>query len=206
MDTAASPVLEPRAAPQPCEGVMAKPVESPSPATDCWKAWDDFVEATPDSGFMQTSWWVEFRNYCGFENFGITLKDGNAIVGGAVVLKYLDSEDRSFYYIQDGPVLPGDPLAAEEVFRVILEAIEDRRKTEQEAVSHLRIEPRWLRLPGFVSGFRAIPPLADRYLEARDTRCIDLRSSEEEILAQMKPKGRYNIGVARRHGVSIIED
>ena len=29
---------------------------------------------------------------------------------------------------------------------------------------------------------------------------------QAEILAQMKPKGRYNIGVARRHGVSVIED
>src|SRR5439155_23651932 len=103
-------------------------------------------------------------------------------------------------------VLPRDPLAAEEVFSVLLTEIEERRETEPHVVSHLRIEPRWLSLPGFVSGFRAIPPLADPYLEARDTRCIDLRPSEAAILAQMKPKGRYNIGLARRHGVSIIED
>jgi len=38
---------------------------------------------------MQSSWWVEFRNYCGFENFGITLIDGEEIAGGAVVLKFL---------------------------------------------------------------------------------------------------------------------
>jgi lipid II:glycine glycyltransferase (peptidoglycan interpeptide bridge formation enzyme) len=164
------------------------------------------VETTPEAGFMQSSWWAEFRNYCGFENFGITLTDGKDIVGGAVVLKYVYSEDLCFYYIQDGPVLPSDPLVAEEVFRAVLEAIDERRRTEPCAVSHLRIEPRWLHLPRFVSGFRAVPPLADHYLEARDTRCIDLRPSEAAILAQMKPKGRYNIGVARRHGVSVIED
>src|SRR6266513_5323255 len=206
MDPTASPVLALPSAPQPCDRMLSEPAAPAPTATDRWKAWDDFVEATPDTGFMQTSWWVEFREYCGFENFGITLKDGNDIGGGAVVLKYAYAEDHCFYYIQDGPVLPGDPLVAEAVFRAILEAIEERRKTEQEAVSHLRIEPRWLCLPGFVSGFRAIPPLADRYLEARDTRCIDLRPSEEEILAQMKPKGRYNIHVAHKHGVSITED
>src|SRR2546430_10105645 len=206
MDTTTSHVLALPSAPQPCGGVMSEPVESPPPATNRWKAWDDFVEATPDTGFMQTSWWVEFRNYCGFENFGITLKDGNDIVGGAVVLKYSYSEDCCFYYIQDGPVLPGDPLVAEEIFRVVLEAIEDRRKTEREAVSHMRIEPCWFSLSGFVSGFGAIPPLAVRFLGARDTRCIDLRPSEEAILAQMKPKGRYNIHVAQRHGVSVVED
>lgn len=61
-------------------------------------------------------------------------------------------------------------------------------------------------MPDFVRGFRSVPPLADHYLEARDTRCIDLRPNESAILTQMKPKGRYNIGVARRHSVSIVED
>ena len=187
-------------------GIPQAAVSAPPSATDRWKAWDSFLEATPDTGFMQSSWWVDFRSTVGFQNFGLTFKDGNTIIGGAVVMKFSHASKSCFYYIQDGPVLPRDALVAEEVFRAILEAIEDRRKTEQETVSHLRIEPRWLSLPGFVSGFRAIPPLADPYLEARDTRCIDLRPSEAAILAQMKPKGRYNIGVARRHGVSIIED
>lgn len=32
---------------------------------------------------------------------------------------------------------------------------------------------------------------------------LDLEKSEEEILAQMKPKGRYNIQIAKRHGVLV---
>lgn len=35
------------------------------------------------------------------------------------------------------------------------------------------------------------------------TRLIDLRQTEEEILAQMKQKGRYNIRVAEKHGVRV---
>jgi lipid II:glycine glycyltransferase (peptidoglycan interpeptide bridge formation enzyme) len=187
------------------EEITSRPAPS-VPLSDTWKAWDKFVEATPETGFMQSSWWVEFRNYCGFENFGITLTDGSDIVGGAVVLKFSYARDSSFYYIQDGPVLPADGLVGEEVFRAIFDALEKRREFEPCVVSHLRIEPRWLHLPKFVSEFRPVFPLADHYLEARDTRCVDLRPSEAAILAQMKPKGRYNIGVARRHGVSIIED
>ena len=45
-----------------------------------------------------------------------------------------------------------------------------------------------------------------RFSEPRDTLCIDLRPSEDEILAQMKPKGRYNVRVARKHGVTIVRD
>jgi lipid II:glycine glycyltransferase (peptidoglycan interpeptide bridge formation enzyme) len=171
-----------------------------------WAAWDAFVEATPDTGFMQSSWWVEFRNYCGFDNFGLTLTDGDRFVGGAVVLKFTYTDDRCFYYIQDGPVLPRDPLLAEDVFGALLEAIDDRRAHESCTVTHLRIEPQWLSIPDFVKGFRGIPPLTDPYVECRHTRRVDLRASEEAILAQMRPKGRYNIGLARRHGVTVVED
>jgi len=173
---------------------------------DRWTAWDRFVEGTPGTGFMQSSWWVEFRNFCGFENFGLTLTDGEDVVGGAVVLKYEYAEGRCFYYIQDGPVLPSDPDIAADAFGALIAAIDDLRMQESAVVSHLRMEPQWSSLPAFVSGFREIAPLTDHYLEARDTRRIDLRASEAAILAQMKPKGRYNIGVAQRHGVSVIED
>jgi lipid II:glycine glycyltransferase (peptidoglycan interpeptide bridge formation enzyme) len=198
--------LAPSSPPQPCEDAPSQPLSAPPSPADRWTAWDAFVEKTPETGFMQSSWWVDFRSVCGFENFGITLRDGKDIVGGAAVLKFWYAEDACFYYIQDGPVLPGDPLFGEEVFHAILQGIDERREHEQCAVSHLRLEPRWPHLPGFVSGFRPIPPLTDHYLEPRDTRCIDLRPSEDAILAQMKPKGRYNIHVAQRHGVSVIED
>jgi len=35
------------------------------------------------------------------------------------------------------------------------------------------------------------------------TLILDLEKTEEELLAQMKPKGRYNIGVARKNGVVV---
>ncbi|MBI1812582.1 peptidoglycan bridge formation glycyltransferase FemA/FemB family protein [Candidatus Peregrinibacteria bacterium] len=44
-----------------------------------------------------------------------------------------------------------------------------------------------------------------RHEQPEATRIIDLRPPEEEILAQMHPKGRYNIRVAQRHGVEIRE-
>lgn len=35
---------------------------------------------------------------------------------------------------------------------------------------------------------------------------VDLTKSEEELKAAMKPKTRYNIGVAQKHGVRVAED
>jgi peptidoglycan pentaglycine glycine transferase (the first glycine) len=177
----------------------------PLSETDRWQAWDRFLEATSDTGFMQSSWWANFRASVGFEYFGVTLKDEDAIVGGALVTKLSYAPESCFYYIQDGPVLPGDESTAGQVFEGVLEVIEKHRTSEEETVSHLRIEPRWQHLPSFVHGFQA-PDFEDNYIEPRDTLCIDLRPPEEAILAQMKPKGRYNVRIAQRHGVSVVED
>jgi len=175
-------------------------------ATDGWSAWDTFLERNSDTGFMQSSWWADFRAEAGYGNFGVVLRNRGAIIGGAIVMTFTHAPGRCFYYIPDGPVVPRDESAADEVFAAILDAIDERRRAESVTVSHLRIEPRWQRLPDFVRGFQPRPVLGDGYMEPRDTLWIDLRPPEAAILAQMKPKGRYNIGVARRHGVAVVED
>lgn len=171
-----------------------------------WRAWDRFVAATPDTGFMQSSAWAQFRARGGCEHFAVTLKDGEAIVGGALVGKWTYSPGHCFYYVQEGPVLPADEAGAAEVFGAVLGSIERHRKAEEATVSHLRIEPRWQRLPEFAHGFQPAAFPDFRFSEPRNTLCIDLRPAQEEILAQMKPKGRYNIRVARRHGVAVVRD
>lgn len=170
-----------------------------------WNAWDRFIETSPETGFMQSSSWAMFRSQSGFSHFAITLKDGHKVVGGAVVGKRTFEPGHCFYYIQEGPVLPAEEADAAEVFDALMERIEHHRQVESEAVSHLRIEPRWTRLPSFLRGFRPAG-YSRRFSEPRSTLCIDLRHSEDSILAQMKPKGRYNVRVARRHGVVVTED
>lgn len=46
---------------------------------------------------------------------------------------------------------------------------------------------------------------SSRHIHAQATRVVDLTLSEENLLKQMKPKGRYNIKVAERHGIRIEE-
>ncbi|AMO23606.1 hypothetical protein UC35_12795 [Ramlibacter tataouinensis] len=155
---------------------------------------------------MQSSAWAQFRSLSGCEHFAVTVKDGDAIVGGALVGRWNSGPGRCFYYVQEGPVLPSDEAGAAEVFDAVLASIERHRQAEAATVSHLRIEPRWQRLPDFVRGFRPSASSDDRFSEPRQTLCIDLRPGEDEILAQMKPKGRYNVRVARKHGVTVVRD
>jgi peptidoglycan pentaglycine glycine transferase (the first glycine) len=169
---------------------------------DRWQAWDGFLESSTATGFMQSSWWSEFRATTGWESFGVVLKHGSTIVGGATVMTFAYAAESCFYYIPEGPALPEDEASAEQVFQAILGAIQKRRASEARVVSHLRIEPRWQHVPAFVRGFHP----ADTFMEPRNTVCVDLRRSDAAVLAQMKPKGRYNVRLAQRHGVSVTED
>ena len=155
--------------------------------------WDTFLETKTDTGFRQSSWYTTLKVARGWEHFGTVLRDGDTIVGGAMVLARSFAPDKCYYYIPDGPVfLEEDSLAEQEqVFRAVLSFIERKRQTEQQVVSHLCINPRWEQVPSFVMGFQE----SSHYNGSpRDPLCIDLNASEDAILAQMKPKGRYNSG------------
>lgn len=54
----------------------------------------------------------------------------------------------------------------------------------------------------FTQGKARIHPAFNRFTPEHSLM-LDLSLSEEELLAQMKPKGRYNINVAARHGVTV---
>ena len=184
---------------------VAATVSAAAAAHDRWAAWDRFLEATPASGFMQSSWWADFRTTVGYSHFAAILKGPGGIVGGGMVQRFEHPSGATFYYLQDGPVLPDDPDVAADVLEATLQSIEERRAAEKGAVSHLRIEPRWERAHVPLRGFEPIGR-RDRYVEPRHTLCVDLRPRPEGILAAMQSKGRYNVSVARRHGVSVVED
>lgn len=171
-----------------------------------WNEWDEFIESTNEAGFMQTSWWAQFRTCAGYEHFGIVLRSAGSIVGGAIVHKFPWSETQSFYYMPEGPVLRGEESLQSAIFQAILEEIDRVRSRESATISHLRMEPRRTSLPFPMQGFRRVPPFSDRYMEPRDTLVVNLEPGMDHVLAQMKPKGRYNIRVAQKHGVTIVKD
>lgn len=163
--------------------------------------WDQFLlNVHPETGFMQSSWWAQYMNQRGWAHFGAILRDGEEILGGARVLRQAFSNEYSFYYLPEAPVLPAEPDDARQVFEATLSYLESRRQKETSKISHVRIEPRWLSLPDFVTGYR----IGRNWLEPRDTLHIDLSVDEPALLARMKPKGRYNIRLAQRHGVQIV--
>ncbi len=171
-----------------------------------WTEWDDFVASQPFPGFMQSRSWTLCRAQRGFEHLAVWLRDEtHSLVGGALVGRWAQ-DGRAFYYIQDGPLLPGPPEDAQVVLQTLLARLEQVRREDPARVSHLRIEPRrpmgdWPE--ALTAGFEPAPG-DDPFREPRDTRLLDLSLDDEARLAAMTPKGRYNVRVARRHGVTVV--
>src|SRR5690242_12367286 len=185
---------------------MAEDQQTAAPAADRWAAWDRFVAATPGSGFMQTSWWAEFRAMAGYRNFGAMIRQRGVVLGGGVVHVLSWDDAHGFYYLPDGPVLPADEDLAADVTQGLMATVRQRMRQEVFHVTHLRIEPRTSLLAQSLAALDPVPAPDDGWSEPRHTLLVDLGHSETTILARMRPKGRYNVAVARRHGVTVVED
>lgn len=47
---------------------VAEAARPPAPPRDRWCDWDRFVAQNPSGGFMQTSWWADFRAESGYRH------------------------------------------------------------------------------------------------------------------------------------------
>lgn len=179
----------------------AQPTQSQ--INDIWLArWDKFLMSHPDTGFMQSSWYCKLIGEFGWQYFDAFLMDDDEIIGGGRVYIGPIEPGKVYFYMPDAPILSEDPVIAEDQFNSIINHVTNTWNETQELVTHFRIEQRWIDQPSFIDPDHEVPS----YAEPRNTLYIDLTQSEEQILAGMKPKGRYNIKVARRKGVNIVTD
>ena len=163
------------------------------------KIWDDLVRATPESGFMQSWAWSVFKEKEGQQVLRIGVWDGQTLCGGAIVYYVPSFLGASVLEMPHGPVLPWDrPAEAAEIMKLILKETEKLAQTIHAPA--VRIEP-------FISG--ALPAFTGKTVRApldlipTPTLLIPLDRSEDEILKQMKEKGRYNIKQALKQGVTV---
>lgn len=165
--------------------------------------WEKLVAENPASGFPQSFMWTDFKNEIGWKTYKIGLMEEKQIIGGAIIQKFSFSKTKNFLYIPEGPVLPYGEQGAKEMFHGLMGEIDKIVNFKGgQITTHLRIDPRLAEVPGFFSGFKKAP----FNMEPRDTLMIDLTLSEEDLLKQMKPKGRYNIKIAERNNVEVEID
>lgn len=134
---------------------------------------------------MQSKEWAEFKTSQGFEIFELD---------GLYVHKRNLPAGRNFLYIPEAD--------ASAVNQGHLDEIKKLAKEQNSVFARLEIVDKFsenadqmIRALGFNKAFEEVQP--------KWRQIIDISKTKEEILAQMKQKGRYNIKIAQKHGVEI---
>lgn len=173
-----------------------------SPESATGKAWETLVASNPSSGIMQSLHWSNFKRKQGLRALHLGLFQNENLVGGALFYTATRNRGAGFLVAPEGPVLPWDNQElSNEGIRLLVRAAESY--AAQYDVMAVRIEPRLPPpVPNSMRGFGRAPV----NLIPRETLYLDLTQSEEDLLLALKPKCRYNIRLAQRHGVAIRQD
>lgn len=167
--------------------------------------WDSWLENSPGGGHILQSYeWGEFKRRLSWRPVRLVLEQDGQVAGLGQFLVYnTPLVPGALAYCTKGPWLPwDDEEAVRTFFRGVLTL------AEREGVHTVKIEPEvheeQMQAKELLSaiGFRRF-----RWdLNFKTTMSVDLSPSEEELLANMKGKTRYNIRLAARKGVQVVED
>lgn len=168
---------------------------------DCDGEWDRLAGQCPESGFMQSSAWAAFKRGEGYSTRRFGLFAEGELRGGAALMAYPAAGREGFLICPEGPVLPWDEKEhARDGLRKLIRAA--RELSETLGGLGLRIEAHLPRpRPSLLRNWTRAP--VD--LTPVQTLMLDLTMSEPEIRGAMSPKGRYNLGLAERHGVRVVQ-
>ena len=161
--------------------------------------WDGFLTTQPRAQFTQSWLWGEFQKSQGHAVKRFFLRNDQAIHLAVQLIRY-DKFLSGYWFAPRGPIFaPHAHEGLRDTFRLCLEELLQQHLPGR--TLFYRFEPP-IRLK---QGHGMIPRRLRRnhMMSPSSTILVDLKKSEEELLAAMHPKTRYNIRVAEKHGVTV---
>ncbi len=166
---------------------------------DLKEHWDNFVRSNATDGGLLHSWqWGEFQKTLDRKIIRLGAIDGAGQLQAAVLMvKHELPFEYNYWYCPRGPVI--NVLEIDDLNSLFAEM---KKIAHEEKSFLIRVDPPWLignekRL--LDNGFRK----GEHEIQPKCTLVLDLTQSETELLSGMKPKTRYNIGLAQRKGVIV---
>lgn len=168
--------------------------------------YDEVVAGQPDAHVFQSYEWGEVKSAT-WNAHRFLIKKGNEYVGGFSLLERpVKSIRRSLFYIPCGPAFDLSDEALVEAFTGKVKELAKERKAVFAKVDPPITDDRdEVKKTLETAGFRLCAEEAGGF-EGIQPRCVmhlDIRGDEDEVLANMTEKWRYNIRLAARKGVVI---
>jgi len=161
------------------------------------KQLNDFVGSKKHAQFLQSWQWGEFQKEVSGIIWRIGVEDGGQLLASAKLVKKQLPMGKSYFYCGRGPVGITNPEYSGRITNELFNTIKELAM--QEGVMFLRFEPNWKLEIGNWKFVKTID------VQPSQTLILDLTKSEEEILQAMHQKTRYNIRLAEKKGVKIVE-
>jgi peptidoglycan pentaglycine glycine transferase (the first glycine) len=162
--------------------------------------WNSFIAASPAGHILQSTQWGQLKERFGWQVTRIAVEDRGQWLAGAQIL-FRPLGPKTIAYVPKGPIIDWDDAR---ITQTLMEAL--HHLCRQRHAIFLKIEPDLAEDPTLTQkliglGFHPSP----HTIQPRCTIVLDLRPDPENILARMKSKTRYNIGLAARKGVTVRE-
>ena len=178
-------------------------------------AWQKILQELPAAHALQSWTWGDFKSRWGWSAQRLTLNDidgNNKIVAAAQILKrQVPRLSNSILYVPKGPLFETDNPSLRGRLLAELEQWAKREKA-----IFIKIDPEIIRYWGPAKeresavGAQFVHELQERgwrfsseQIQFRNTVELDLTKTEDELLAAMKSKTRYNIRLAGRQGITV---
>ena len=161
------------------------------------RTWNEFVCAR-GGHILQTTAWGELKTRVGWSALRLALARGDEFVAGAQILFRQLPLGLFFAYIPRGPVADTQDRGT---FSALLDAVCAAARKRGAFALKMELNERErtrLDLASVVCNLQSANPI-----QPRTTIHVDLTRDPETLLAQMKPKWRYNIRLAERKGVTV---
>lgn len=180
--------------------------------------WNGFIarrNAVAGGRFLQSWEWGEFQKGAGRKVFRIAVIDNGEILAAASLARYSLPLGKNYLYCPRGPVFSHSKEHAAHNRKTLELLVEEIKKiARREKGIFFRLEPPTR--PGELGNGEQIPegsvfaalhyPLSTtRSIQPKDTSILDISRPEDEILAGMRQKTRYNIRLAEKRGVMARE-
>ena len=164
--------------------------------------WNQIVASLPCPHILQSWEWGAFKGRHGWAPTRLAFEQEGQVRAAASVLRRRPSPlPLSVMYVPKGPLLDYDDL---DLLEAVLAALEDLGR--RQGVIFIKIDPdvpleaEGVRETLNARGWRA----SAEQIQFKNTLLLDLRQSEEALLAAMKPKTRYNVRLAARRGIEVV--
>ena len=172
--------------------------------------WDEALASLPEPHVLQTWDWGDFKSRWGWQPARLLFEGEDRPIAAAQILqRRLRRTPFSVIYVPKGPTLDYDDT---QLLAEVLAAVEQQANRQRTLFT--KIDPDVWRGYGTEVSLplrranAVLETLAKRgwrhsaeQIQFKNTHIIDLRADEDELLANMKAKTRYNVRLTKRRGV-----